>query len=159
MSDNSADLVIHNAKVITLDQNVQTAEMIAIKGNLILAVGAKDDVDRFTDPNTKMLDCEGRTVIPGFNDAHCHPIPLAITMRYVDCSPSMVKSIVEIQDRLRQHSEGISASRWIRAAKYNETQLVEKRTLPEETWMKFHRTIRSCWFMNPENYARSTVWR
>ena len=127
MSDNSADLIIHNAKVITLDQNVQTAEMIAIKGNLILAVGNKDDVDRFTNPNTKMLDCEGRTVIPGFNDAHCHPIPLAITMRYVDCSPSMAKSIVEIQDRLRQYSEGISASRWIRAAKYNETQLVEKR--------------------------------
>lgn len=127
MSDNSADLIIHNAKALTMDPNIRTAEMIAIKGNIILAVGGKDDVGRFTGPSTKMIDCKGRTVVPGFNDAHCHPIPLAITMRYVDCSPSMVKSIAELQARLRQHSEGISASKWIRAAKYNERQFVDKR--------------------------------
>jgi predicted amidohydrolase YtcJ len=127
MSNKSADIIIHNAHVITLDPNINTAEMIAIKGNLILAVGGKKDVARFTGPNTRMIDCDGKTVVPGFNDSHCHPIPFAITMRYVDCSPSMAKSIAEIQDRLRRHSEGISSSRWIRAAKYNESQLIDKR--------------------------------
>lgn len=127
MSDNSADLIIHNANIITLDPKIRSAEMIAIKGKTILAVGGKDDMSRFKSSNTKVIDCEGQTVIPGFNDAHCHPIPFAITMRYVDCSPSKVKNIAEIQARLRQHSEGISTAKWIRAAKYNETQLVEKR--------------------------------
>ena len=127
MSDNSADIIIHNANIITLDSNIRIAEMIAIKANIILAVGGKDDVGRFTGTNTKVIDCEGKTVIPGFNDAHCHPIPFAITMRYVDCSPLMVKSLAEIQARLRQHSECISTAKWIRAAKYNEAQLVEKR--------------------------------
>jgi hypothetical protein len=127
MSDNSADLIIHNAKVITLDQKVSVAEMVAIKGNIILAVGGKDDVDRLKDPNTRMIDCEGRTVVPGFNDAHCHPIPFAITMRCVDCSPLMVRSISDLQARLRKYSEDIATSKWIRAAKYKEAQLVEKR--------------------------------
>jgi hypothetical protein len=74
-----------------------------------------------------MIDCEGKTVMPGFNDAHCHPIPFAITMRYVDCSPLMAKSIAEIQARLRQHAKGIPLSKWIRAAQYNESQLIDKR--------------------------------
>ena len=85
-------------------------------------------VSIFTGPNTKVIDCEGKTVIPGFNDAHCHPIPFAITMRYVDCSPSMVRSIAEIQARLRQHSEGIITSKWIRAAKYNEAAACRQTT-------------------------------
>ena len=76
MSDNSADLIIHNANIITLDPKIRSAEMIAIKGNTILAVGGKDDMSRFKSSNTKVIDCDGKTVIPGFNDAHCHPIPL-----------------------------------------------------------------------------------
>jgi hypothetical protein len=127
MLDNSADLIIYNANCITLDPNIPIAEMIAVKDNIILAVGNKGDISEFKGPNTKVIDCNGKTVIPGFNDAHCHPIPFAITMRYVDCSPSKVKSIAEIQDRLRQHSECISTAKWIRAAKYNESHLLEKR--------------------------------
>lgn len=127
MSKNSADLIVHNANIITLDPDIRVAEMIAIKGNLILALGNKDDITEFKGPNTKVIDCNGKTVLPGFNDAHCHPIPFAITMRYVDCSPAAAKSIAEIQARLRRHSEGISSSKWIRAAKYNETQLIDKR--------------------------------
>lgn len=127
MSDSSADLIIHNANIITLDPKTRSAEMIAIKDNTILALGREGDAGRFTGTNTKMIDCDGKTVIPGFNDAHCHPISLAITMRYVDCSPSKAKSIADLQDRLRQHSEDIFAHKWIRAAKYNEAQLVEKR--------------------------------
>ncbi len=127
MSDNSADIIIHNANIITIDPKTRSAEMIAIKGNTILAVGGKNDMGRFKGTNTKVIDCDGKTIIPGFNDAHCHPIPFAITMRYVDCSPSVAKSIAEIQVRLRQYSAEIPPSKWIRAAKYNETQLIDKR--------------------------------
>lgn len=127
MSNNSADLIIKNANVLTLEPNKRPAEMIAIKGNTILAVGSKDKISIFKGPHTRVIDCAGKTVTPGFNDAHCHPIPFAITMRYVDCSPSMVKSIAEIKSRLRQHSQKLSSCKWIRAAKYNETQLSDKR--------------------------------
>lgn len=127
MSNNSADLIVHNANIITLDPDIRVAEMIAVKGNLIWAVGNKDDLADFKGPDTKLIDCEGKTIVPGFNDAHCHPIPFAITMRYVDCSPSAAKSIAGIQARLRQYSAEIPPSQWIRAAKYNETQLIDKR--------------------------------
>jgi len=76
MSNNSADLIVHNANIITLDPDIRVAEMIAVKGNLIWAVGNKDDLADFKGPDTKLIDCEGKTIVPGFNDAHCHPIPL-----------------------------------------------------------------------------------
>jgi len=127
MSNNSADLIIYNANIITLNPDIPVAEMIAVKSNMILAVGNKSDLTEFKGPHTKVIDGNGKTVLPGFNDAHCHPIPFAITRRCVDCSPSMVKSITEIQARLSQHAEGIFPHKWIRAAKYNESQLLEKR--------------------------------
>jgi predicted amidohydrolase YtcJ len=74
----TADLILYNAKVITLNQEQPYAGLIAIKGNRIKAVGDKDDLKLFKGARTKVIDCEGGAVIPGFNDAHCHPVSLAI---------------------------------------------------------------------------------
>jgi len=159
MSDNSADLIIHNANIITLDPKIRSAEMIAIKGNTILAVGGKDDMSRFKSSNTKMIDCEGKTVIPGFNDAHCHPIPFAITMRYVDCSPSKVKILPKF--RLAFVSILKASPQPNGSGRQNTMRhsLSKNDTPPEKIWMKLHRTIQPYWFMTPAKYACSTVWR
>lgn len=67
-----ADLVIKNAKVITIDPNYPSAEAIAFLGEQIVFVGSGDEVNKYISAETKIIDANGRLVIPGFNDAHAH---------------------------------------------------------------------------------------
>ena len=68
-----ADLVIINAKIITIDPDLPRAEAIAVKGETVLAVGANSEVEKFIkEGSTFVLDAGGRLLVPGFNDAHIH---------------------------------------------------------------------------------------
>ena len=68
-----ADLVLKNGKVITIDRFNPRARAVAIAGNLIIAVGSDGEIEKYIDPGaTKVIDLEGKTVVPGFNDAHIH---------------------------------------------------------------------------------------
>jgi predicted amidohydrolase YtcJ len=69
---NFADTIIENAKVITLDPVQPEAQAIAIRGDRILAVGPRRDLEAHRGPQTRVVDAGGRTVIPGLIDAHSH---------------------------------------------------------------------------------------
>src|SRR5262245_51796861 len=71
--DVAADWIIHNAKVVTVDAKFSIAQAIAIKGDRILAVGDKAAAMRHKGPATKVLDLQGRMVLPGLYDSHVHP--------------------------------------------------------------------------------------
>ena len=65
----SADLIIHNAKIYTINQNFDVAESMAISDGKIIAVGkSKEILKKFQSKNIKNL--QGKTVFPGFIDAH-----------------------------------------------------------------------------------------
>src|ERR1700719_2763554 len=68
----TADTVLRNGKILTVDNNFSTAEAVAITGNKITAVGSEADVMKAAGPNTKVIDLKGRTVIPGLIDTHAH---------------------------------------------------------------------------------------
>lgn len=127
MSNTLADLLLYNAQVITLDQRQPAAEIVAIEGNRIIGVGGKDSLDLYSGTGTRLIDCEDRTVVPGFIDAHCHPIAFATTLLHVNCSPSAVKDIAGIQTGIRRRAEQTPAGKWVRAAQYNEAYLAERR--------------------------------
>lgn len=67
-----ADIVLINGKVFTSDQKQLYTEAVAIKGNKILAVGKTADIQKLSDQHTNVIDLQGKTVVPGFNDAHFH---------------------------------------------------------------------------------------
>ncbi len=69
----NADHLLIGAAVYTVDPHRPTAEAIAIAGGQIVAVGDDVDVLALRGPGTEILDVGGRTVLPGFQDAHCHP--------------------------------------------------------------------------------------
>ena len=73
MTDSSADVVLVNGAVHTVDRSVPRASAVAIRGGLIAAVGGDDDVRALRGPRTETVDLRGRTVLPGFQDAHAHP--------------------------------------------------------------------------------------
>ncbi|MDP4823865.1 MAG: amidohydrolase [Aestuariivirgaceae bacterium] len=68
----AADLIFHNAKVITMDQLAPRAQAIAIHGNRIEAVGSDAEIMALSGPGTRVIDAHGKTLLPGFNEAHMH---------------------------------------------------------------------------------------
>ena len=75
----SADLVIHNAKIFTVNEKTPQVTAVAIKGEVIIAVGDYKKIDRFIHKGkTKVIDAAGRLVVPGFNDTHAHFGPVDI---------------------------------------------------------------------------------
>ncbi len=68
-----ADIIIHHAKVLTVDAKFTIAEAIAIKGDRIVAVGANEAVLKHAGKDTKVIDAKGRNVLPGLYDSHTHP--------------------------------------------------------------------------------------
>ncbi len=66
------DLILHNANIITMDDQIPGAQAVAIEGNLILAVGTNDDILTLQTANTHLIDLQGRTVVPGLIEAHSH---------------------------------------------------------------------------------------
>ena len=68
----SADLILYNAAVHTIDSANTVAQAIALRGSRILAVGDSGEVLSLRGPETVCIDAEGRSVIPGINDSHNH---------------------------------------------------------------------------------------
>lgn len=73
-NDSSPDTIIHNGEILTMEQPLAQVEALAIKGEYIVAVGNENDILAMAGSNTQFIDLEGRTLLPGFIDAHAHHI-------------------------------------------------------------------------------------
>jgi predicted amidohydrolase YtcJ len=73
------DLIIKNGRIITVDANFSIASALAIKGDKIIAVGTNKEIESIAGDKTKVIDVEGKTVIPGLIDAHAHPEQASIS--------------------------------------------------------------------------------
>lgn len=110
-----ADLVIKNAKVITIDKDKPRAEAIAFKGERIIAVTTNKEIDRFIDNNgTEVIDARSRLVVPGFNDAHAHfggIDPDYIDLRYIT-DPHIITAKVKEKVASAKPGEIVRGGRW-----------------------------------------------
>lgn len=68
----SADIIIHNAIVLTMDDERPRAEAVALTGNKVTAVGSNAEILALAYAQTRIIDAKGATVLPGFNEAHMH---------------------------------------------------------------------------------------
>jgi predicted amidohydrolase YtcJ len=124
----TADLVLYNGKIVTVDGSFSIAQAVAIRGERFIAVGANDAVRATGGPNTKQFDLNGRTVIPGLIDGHLHN---AGGGPGVDLSKvrSMAELLAAVEARAKSTPSGeliVSNADW------HEAQLREKR-LPHRT--------------------------
>src|SRR5690348_14196629 len=71
-SSPSADLIIINANVYTVDKAHPSAGAVAVLGDRIAAVGTNAEVQQWKGSKTKVIDAAGKLLLPGFNDAHVH---------------------------------------------------------------------------------------
>lgn len=98
------DTVILNANVITVDPRQPRARAVAISQGRFVAVGDTDSVSRLAGPNTKVMDLTGKTVLPGFIDAHIHVLNSGV--RHVMAADCDLRSIGAIQAALRESETG-----------------------------------------------------
>ncbi len=97
-----ADLIITNARILTMDKTAPRAEALAIKGNRILHVGSKADVAGLKGKHTRIIDAQNNSVIPGIIESHLH-----IFGGSVELSALMVNNINgfdAISESIRQHA-------------------------------------------------------
>ena len=126
-SDPRPDLVLCNARVITLNDGQPAAEMVAIREERIVWVGSNEDLDGLATGDTEVVDCRGQTLVSGFVDAHCHIMAYASSLQAVDCGASAVTSIDGIKQALKDRAAKTSPGEWVRGVGYNEFALNERR--------------------------------
>ena len=122
------DLILNHANVITMDPNLPRANGIAIQEGKILAVGANDQFKELRHKNTQVIDCKGKTILPGFIDAHLHLHGFAESLVTLNLEPrNNVRSISDIQAKIKASSQNLPSGTWIRGKGYHEFYLAEKR--------------------------------
>ena len=105
------DLVLHNANVWTVDDQLPRAQAIAISGGRIFAVGSNDEVLQLSSGLTRKVDLGWKTVLPGFNDAHAHPVYSGVDhLKKVACDKD---SIEAIQAALRERAQKTPPGEWV----------------------------------------------
>jgi predicted amidohydrolase YtcJ len=75
----TADLILTNGKIITVDNRFAIGQAVAIKGDRFIAVGTNQEITQLAGPNTRRIDLGGKAVVPGFIDAHAHLMRAAET--------------------------------------------------------------------------------
>ena len=80
-------LILHNARVMSLDPTIPGARLVAVDGDRIYAVGGDELLPQLKSRGTQLIDCEGKVVLPGFVDAHCHVRAYAESLVSLDISP------------------------------------------------------------------------
>lgn len=79
-----ASLVLVNGKIVTVDDNLPEAEAVAIRGNIIVAVGSNYDIKSYCGPKTRMIDLQRNLAIPGFIEGHGHFLNLGFSKIELD---------------------------------------------------------------------------
>lgn len=126
------DVAFKNGSVITVNDNNDVVEALGIKGNKIVFVGSNADIDQLIDEHTKVYDLAGRTLMPGINDTHFHPIlngmlgpDMACGM--VDTGMSNCKSLAEMLALVRREAACKQPGQWISMMGYEPLLFPEKR--------------------------------
>jgi len=105
------DTILHNGHIWTVDEKQPWAQAVAISDGRFFAVGSNDEVLALATPRTRKVDLGGKTVLPGFNDAHSHPIYSGVdALKKVACDKD---SIAAIQAALREREQKTPAGGWV----------------------------------------------
>ena len=123
----SADTILVNGKILTVDTQFSTREAIAIRDGKITAVGSSSDVRKQAGPRTRVIDLQGRTVIPGFIDSHIHAIRAGQTFT-TEVNWVGATSIAEAMNRIHEASLAKKPGSWlIVAGGWKAEQFKERR--------------------------------
>lgn len=123
------DLILINGIIRTMDSERKIVEAVAISDGKISAAGSNDEILKLAEENTKIVDLDGKTALPGFNDSHVHLLNYGYSLTKVDCSGA--RSIDEIVERGKKFisEKGIKEGDWVLGRGWNDIMFMEQREL------------------------------
>lgn len=163
METTEPDLILYNGNFWTVNVRQPKAQALAISGGRFFAIGTNDEVLSLAAGKTKKVDLGGKTVLPGFIDAHSHPAEAGLShLRMVDCD---LRSIAEILKALHERAAKTPPGEWVLGFKYDDTKTSEGRPLtrgeldaavPDHPVLVEHRGGHTAW-LNSQALQRAKV--
>lgn len=119
------DQIFHHGKIVTVDEKFTIAEALAIRDDRIQAVGLNEEVLKLAGPKTKLIDLQGRTVIPGLIDSHVHA-PGAAMYEFDHPIPEM-DTVADVLKYIAARAEALNDGDWIVVRQVFITRLRDQR--------------------------------
>ncbi|MBV6433076.1 MAG: N-substituted formamide deformylase [Bryobacteraceae bacterium] len=121
------ELILYNGVIHTIDASNPRVEAVAIARGRFLATGTNHEMLALASARARKVDLGGKTVVPGFIDAHTHVASSGLRhLRQVDCD---LRSIAAIQAAIRRRASGTPPGEWVIGFKYDDTKTDEGRKL------------------------------
>ena len=106
----SADLILHNGSIWTVDEKNPTVQAVAIKGGKFVVVGSNEDALKLRGPSTRVVDLKGAFVVPGFNDNHVH---FASAAQFLEFNIMRVSTQQDFVERVKEVIGRLPKGEWI----------------------------------------------
>src|SRR5215831_16258905 len=129
-----ADLIFTGGRVHTVNVANDVVAALAVGGGRVMAAGRDDDVRALAGPRTRVVDLKGRSLLPGFIDAHAHLTGLGMAEIAIDCKAPGMQSIGALQRAVKERAESQPAGTWIRGRGYDQSRLAERRHPNRVDW-------------------------
>ena len=115
-----AETAIKNANIITIDDGRPKAQALAMTHGRFSGVGSNEDIEGLIGPDTEVLDLGGKTVLPGFIDAHIHVLSSGV--KHVMSADCDVRSLKQVQAGLKERADKTPAGEWVQGFKFDDTK-------------------------------------
>jgi predicted amidohydrolase YtcJ len=115
----SGTVILTNARILTMDEGLPEANCIAFKDGKILALGDEADVRAASDPDAEVINCEGKTMLPGFIEPHFHFFPCASLERFENVGPFRFETVEGALDRLKELAAAAAPDDWIMGRQFD----------------------------------------
>jgi predicted amidohydrolase YtcJ len=122
-----ADLIFTGGRVHTVNATNDVVPAIAVGEGRVLAVGSDADALALRGPGARVVDLRGRSLLPGFIDAHAHFPSVGLAAVAIDCKAPGMQSIRDLQEAVRQRAATQPPGTWIRGRGYDQSRLAERR--------------------------------
>ncbi|MFP3950839.1 MAG: amidohydrolase [Candidatus Bathyarchaeia archaeon] len=122
-----ADLVLHNGRIVTVDDDFNRADSIAVRDGRFISVGALEDVKQLIGEDTEVIDLEGRMVLPGLVDSHIHMLGTGQALQLLNVRSPPMRSIDDIKDAVAERSSKVEAGDWVLGRGWDQAKLKEYR--------------------------------
>ena len=111
----AVDLIFFGGDILSMDDNQPVVEAIAVEDGRITAIGTKENIIKLRTWRTKIVNLQGKTLMPGLIEAHCHPIATAVLSQVVNISGFTYNSREEIMATIGAAVEKASPGKWVLA--------------------------------------------
>ena len=115
--------MLYNGNIITLNENETIASALAVNNDKISKIGDYEEIRNLLGKNTKKVDLENKTVIPGFIDSHIHLISLGLAMQVIDLRE--INSKTTLLFKIKEKVKETPPKHWIKGYGFNETKINE----------------------------------